>query len=300
MYSINVFVTFSLSNIAMTVFWIRHRKDDPSWWRHLPAHITAAILCVTILGITVFEKFTEGGWLTFLITAALTVFCFLVKRHYGLVIQAIRRLDRELPGPEAGEQAMALYSDGVTPPAVGDPDPQKPVAVLFVGGYGGLGRHALLTMLRMFPGHFQGVVFVSIAVVDSDTFKGAREVEALEQRTQESLDQYCRFGRALGLPSTSGYAVGIEVAVEAEKLGKDLLKRYPKALVVAGQLIFEEDTGWNRILHNETAFLIQRRLQHVGVPMIVLPVQLDLKPFAGKAPRSRRIDGQMASGDAAE
>ena len=30
------------------------------------------------------------------------------------------------------------------------------------------------------------------------------------------------------------------------------------------------------LLHNETAFLIQRRLQHVGVPMIVLPVQLDL------------------------
>ena len=33
---------------------------------------------------------------------------------------------------------------------------------------------------------------------------------------------------------------------------------------------------WNRLLHNETAFLIQRRLQHDGVPMIVLPVQLDL------------------------
>src|SRR5271170_7393501 len=74
MYSINVFVTFSLSNIAMTVFWIRHRKDDASWWRHLPAHIMATVLCVTILVITVLEKFTEGGWLTLLITAALTVF----------------------------------------------------------------------------------------------------------------------------------------------------------------------------------------------------------------------------------
>lgn len=87
--------------------------------------------------------------------------------------------------------------------------------------------------------------------------------------------------------------MGIEVAVEAEKLGNGLLERYPKALVVAGQLIFEEDTGLNRILHGETAFLIQRRLQNAGVPMIVLPVQLDLKPFAGKTPRSRRIDGSM-------
>ena len=52
---------------------------------------------------------------------------------------------------------------------------------------------------------------------------------------------------------------------------------YPKALVVAGQLIFEEDTMWNRVLHNETAFVIQRRLQHRGVPMIVMPVELDLE-----------------------
>jgi hypothetical protein len=37
-----------------------------------------------------------------------------------------------------------------------------------------------------------------------------------------------------------------------------------------------EDTAWNRLLHNETAFIIQRRLQHVGVPMVVLPVQLNL------------------------
>ena len=287
MYSINVFLTFSLSNIAMTVFWIRRRNDDVTWWRHLPAHVLATLLCVTILGVTVFEKFTYGGWLTLLITTGLTVFCFLVKRHYGLVIQAIRRLDRDLPGPEAGDEAMALYGDPKDAAAVGDPDPRHPVAVLFVGGYGGLGRHALLMMLRMFPDHFQGVVFVSVAVVDSDTFKGTDEVLALEQRTRESLERYCVFGRALGLAGASAYAVGTEVAVEAEKIGIALLKRYPKALVVAGQIIFEEDTGWNRILHNETAFMIQRRLQHAGVPMIVLPVQLDLKPYARRRPRSR-------------
>jgi amino acid transporter len=295
MYSINVFLTFSLSNIAMTVFWVRHRKDDPTWARHLPAHVMATLLCMTILAITVLEKFADGGWLTMLITAALTVFCFLVKRHYGLVVRAIRRLDRDLPGPEAGEAAQNLYGDAMSAPAQGEPEARAPVAVLFVGGYGGLGRHALLTMLRMFPGHFKGVVFVSIAVVDSDTFKGTREVEALEQRTKENLEQYCRFGRVLGLPSTSAYAVGTEVAVEAEKLSTDLLKRYPKALVVAGQIIFEEDTGWNRILHNETAFMIQRRLQHVGVPMIVLPVQLDLRPYATRPPRSRkRLESEPA------
>ena len=285
MYSINVFVTFSLSNIAMSVFWVRHRKEDPTWWKHLPAHVAAVLLCVTILVITILEKFAEGGWLTLVITAALTVFCFFVKRHYGSVVRAIKRLDRDLPGPEQGEEARAMYP--IADEAVGELDPSKPVAVLFVGGYGGLGRHAMLTLIRMFPGHFKGVVFVSVAVVDSDTFKGAREVEVLEARTRENLESYERFARTLGLPSSSSFSVGTEVAVEGERIGVDLLKKYPKALVVAGQIIFEEDTAWNRILHNETAFMIQRRLQHVGVPMIVLPVQLRLEP---RVPRNARAN----------
>jgi hypothetical protein len=288
MYSINVFVTFSLSNIAMTLFWIRARKSDRTWARHLPAHVLAALLCMTILGITIYEKFMEGGWLTLVITAALTVFCFLVKQHYFLVVRAIKRLDRELPGPEAGEEAMALYSDALGPRAEGEPDPKQPVAVIFVGGYGGLGRHATLTLLRMFPGHFKGVVFVSIAVVDSDTFKGASEVEALEHRTQQNLEAYRNFAATLGLPSAVAYSIGTEVAVEADKIGVELLAKYPKAMVVAGQIIFEEDTAWNRALHNETAFMIQRRLQHSGVPMIVLPVQLDLVPR--RRPRRLAVD----------
>jgi hypothetical protein len=287
MYAINVFVTFSLSNIAMAVFWVRHRKDQPRWLRHLPAHIVAALLCLTILGVTVYEKFLEGGWLTLLVTASVVALCLTVKRHYGFVVRAIKRLDRDLPGPEAGPEARAMYVRGSVPPAAGEPDPEEPVAILFVGGYGGLGRHALMTLLRMFPSHFKGVVFVSVAVVDSDTFKGAREVEALEKRTQEHLAAYQRFGSLLGLPSTTAYAIGTEVPLEAERLAADLIRRYPKGLFVAGQIIFEEDTLWTRVLHNETAFLIQRRLQHEGVPMIVLPVELDLRRdgAAGRAGR---------------
>ena len=69
--------------------------------------------------------------------------------------------------------------------------------------------------------------------------------------------------------------VGTEVAIELEKIATDLITRYPHALFVGGQLIFEEDTLWNRILHNETAFMVQKRLQRLGIPMIVVPVRLD-------------------------
>jgi len=272
MYAINVFVTFSMSNIAMTVFWWRRRAKDPSWARHLPAHIAAAALCLLILVVTIIQKFLECGWLTLVITAGLIVFCFAVRTHYRVVVGALAGLDAQIPSPTSRPDLYPHPHDGERL----ELDPGRPIAVLLVGGYGGLGRHALLTLLRMFPGHFQGVVFVSVAVVDSDVFKGAEEIPALEERTRAALAEYECFATALGLPSSSAYAVGTEVAVEAEQLAVGLVQWYPKVVVVAGQIIFAEDTVWNRILHNQTALLIQRRLQQRGVPMIVLPVELDL------------------------
>lgn len=268
MYAINVFVTFALSNIAMSVYWVRHRKRDASWRRHLPAHVVAAALCTSILAVTVHEKFLEGGWLTLLITCGLIGLCFAVRRHYRSVVRAIRRFDADLPGPEA--------MPGVEPPALAEPDPSRPVAILLVGAYGGLGRHALGTLMRMFPGHFEGVVFATVAVADADLFKGPDELPRIEAQARTILAAYRGYAATLGLRSAGEYAIGTEVAVEAEGLVQRIVQRYPRALVVGGQMIFEEDTTWNRLLHNETAFLIQRRLQHRGIPMIVLPVRLDL------------------------
>ncbi len=278
MYSINVFLTFSLSNLGMTRFWIRHRRTESGWYKHLPIHLLGLGLCVTILVVTVLEKFTEGGWLTLVVTSVLVAMCLGIKGHYRKVVAAIRRLDVELPDPLPNEQGTPKPSvANLEEAAKTGIERNDAVAVLFVGGYGGLGRHALLTLLRMFPDHFKGVVFCSVAVIDSGVFKGIEEVHEHERRVQHALDKYVLYARWLGLPAESAFATGMEVAVDAEKLATEVIGRYPKALFVAGQLIFEEETFVTRVLHNETAFMIQRRLQHAGVPMVVLPVRLNLK-----------------------
>jgi amino acid transporter len=283
MYSINVFIDFSLSNGAMVVYWAQHRHREIHWWKHTMMHLLATLLCMTILVMTVLEKFGEGAWLTVVITFGVVVLCFEIRRHYRLVSRAVERLDKALPGPErpAGREH---YEDLlVNEPVRGAIDPEKPVAIVFVGRYSALGRRTVTSLLRLFPGHFHGVVFVSIAIVDSDTFKGVFEIQSLEARTRGELERYQKFAAALGLTSESATATGAEIALEAEKVVKDLAARFPNNIVVAGQLIFEEDTVWTRLLHNETAFLIQRQLQHIGIPMIVLPDRLDLKPAPASA-----------------
>ncbi len=296
MYSINVFLTFSLSNLGMSRFWIGKRKELPEWRRHLPWHVLGLALCLTILVVTCYEKFGDGGWLTLVFTGAVVAACFAIKRHYGLVVTALRRLDADLPSPPECEVAcpdpvlvQEPYAEG---PIHGvlehhgrmDPDPARPVAVLLVGGYSGLGRHALLTLLRMFPHHFDDVVFMSVAVIDSESFKGSDQVEQLEQGVRDSLLRYERYAQTLGLRAASMFATGTEVAVEAEKMALDIVQRYTKAVFVAGQLVFNEDTVTNRALHNETAFTVQRRLQRKGLPMIVAPVRIDLRTRAATAP----------------
>jgi len=45
-------------------------------------------------------------------------------------------------------------------------------------------------------------------------------------------------------------------------------------LFIAGQLVFDRESLANRILHNEVAFAVQRRLVFHGYDMVVLPVQV--------------------------
>jgi len=296
MYSINVFLTFSLSNLAMGRFWIQHRTEHKRWLKNTTSHLVALALCVTILAITVIEKFTEGGWVTLLATTGVVSLCFIIKSHYQGVVAVLRKLDHDLPSPDdidfesscalvaraSGTRSPEDFVDGATQGLLehqgsSAPEREKPVAILLVGGYSGLGRHSLLTKLRMFPHHFDGVVFVSVAVVNTESFKGQDQMVALGARTKAHLLCYERYAQSLGLKTSSAFAMGTEVAVEVEKTAADLIRRYPRALFVAGQLIFENDTLFNRILHNETAFMVQKRLQRRAIPMIVVPVRIDLE-----------------------
>jgi amino acid transporter len=55
MYSINVFLTFSLSQASMVRYWIRDRNKYPNWHRHITIHVIGLVLCVSILTVNLYE-----------------------------------------------------------------------------------------------------------------------------------------------------------------------------------------------------------------------------------------------------
>jgi len=264
MYSINVFLTFSLSNLAMMRHWWQVRRDEP-WKKPMAIHAAGFAVCAAILAITTVEKFGAGGWVTLVITAAVVATCLWVKAHYRQVGRKLTRLSSELDL----DGLMAMRE------APAELDPGKPTAVVLAGGYGGLGIHTLLQIPRVFPDQFEQVVFVSVGVLDAGTFKGQDEVEALKRKTEGDLAKYVALARSqLGWAADSDYTLGTEAVAELERLCREVSLRFPRSVFFAGKLIFQHDKWWQRLLHNETANAVQRRLEFDGLPMVVLPVRV--------------------------
>jgi len=263
MYSINVFLTFSLTELGMTRFWIRKRKHLPEWKQSLPIHLIGLCMCSSILTVVVIEKFRQGAWVTLVITSIVIALCFWVKRHYDSVKASLRHLEHALKGglPDAAAPAKPLHR-------------QQPTAVVLVGRYDGLGIHGLLTIQQLYPGHYKNVIFVSVGGIDAAAMKGVEEVERIRERTKKNLDRYVRLARGLGLAADARMSVGVDVLEEAEKLCIEVGKEFPRSVFFANKLIFEEEQWYQRLLHNETAYQLQRRLQFANLPSMVLSVRV--------------------------
>ena len=118
----------------------------------------------------------EGGWLTLMITLGVIGCCFLVRGHYDKVGRAVARLD-----------AIMLNVPTNTPASTAAVDPAQQTAIQLVGGYSGLAVHTLLSILANFPNLYKNIMFVSVAVIDSGSFKGIAVVESLENKVKADL-----------------------------------------------------------------------------------------------------------------
>jgi len=267
LYSINVFLTFSMTEISMCRYWITERRRQPDWWRKIAIHAIGMTMCLTILAIIVYEKFGQGGWLTLVVTSVVVGLCFLVKGHYRLVGVKLFRLEQEM----APALAALPPASGVTPACV---DPSQPAAVVLVASYGGLGIHTVLNVFRIFPGHFKNLVFLSVGVLGSGEFKGGNAVEDLRLKTSAELTKYAALAARLGVPAATRLGIGTDAVDEAEKLCLAIADEFPKATFFAGKILFQRERWYQRLLHNETAFSLQKRLQWVGKAMIIIPARV--------------------------
>lgn len=278
LYSINVFITFVLSQLGMVRHWWQVRGQRAPWKKGLLLNGLGLLLTAFILVMVTWVKFFEGGWVTLLITGVLAAAAWAIRRHYNSVGAKIRKLDvlRAVVDPQNP------YTPPIPDnPAHGaEPDPRAPTAVIFVNGFNGLGIHTLLSVVRLFGKDIANFVFVQIGVVDAAVFKGAAELARLKAGMERDLQTYVGLMRDRGYHAEAHWAVGTDIVQEILDLAPALRERFPKAIFFGGQIVFEKETFLTRLLHNYVVFTLQRQLYRLGLPFMIMPVMLD-RPDGG-------------------
>ena len=268
LYSINVFITFVLSQLGMVRHWWENRWKVKQWAKKLFVNGLGLGLCAFILCSMVIMKFKEGGWITFLITGALIILAILTKRHYFYTTKLLHRLNNLV---SVAETAEPLTEEQLA--AVRNPDRKAKTAVLLVSGFNGMGLHTLFGVIRLF-GVFKNFVFIEVGVFDAGNFKGVAEVGRLESDSRMDLGRYVNFMQSQGFYAEGILKMGVDVVAEVEKSAPEIIERFPNAVFFGGQLIFPKDSFMLRLLHNHTVFMVQKKLYRQGIPFVILPIRV--------------------------
>ena len=267
LYSINVFVTFSLSQLGMVHHWWQVRAAHADWKRKISINGLGLLLSSSILVLLCIMKFNQGAWATLFVTGAIVGLAFWVKAHYKQTQKKLFRLNELVAAALADD---AIVKEKTPPPC----DPNARTAVFMVNGFNGLGLHTLLAVVRMFPKVYQNFVFVQVGVLDAGNFKGADEVENLRAHSREQVEKFVVYMKKRGFYAESHYALGTDIVDEAANLCDQIAEKYPQAQFFAGQLVFKDESMMTRWLHNHTVFELQRRLYQNGRAMLILPIQV--------------------------
>lgn len=265
LYSINVFITFVLSQLGMVRHWWQVRRSGERWLKGLALNGMGLALTAFILVSVVMVKFFEGGWLTVVITAALAALAIKIKHHYDETWKQIRSLDALVDAVDMPPCELN------TLPAM---DPAAKTAVILVNGYNGLGLHTLFNVLKLHGSDFKNYVFLQVGIVDAHVLRDQSELDRLKGGISASMDKYLALIRSKRFHAEAHWAVGTDVVQEILELAPEIKERFPNCVFFGGQLVFEKDTLLTRLLHNYVVFSLQRQIYKAGIPFMIMPIKL--------------------------
>ena len=264
LYSINVFITFSMSLLGLSIYWFRHRHRQEKWLSKLMISVIGFIVCSSILLITIFEKFYEGGWITLLITSIFVGSGLLIRRMY-------RRFKINLMHKEA---EFYNYEFLPSDPNLSAVDKSAPTAAIIVDQTFGSGMNCLLEIKKLFPGIFKNFIFVTVGEVDSNTMREEKRWRDMRRKTKSILNRYKNYCNANGRFAKAYIGYDTDVVEKLTQLTNRVSKDYPNVLFFGTKFIFDNENIFTQILFNHIPYIMQRRLHTKGQNMVILPMKI--------------------------
>ncbi len=264
LYSINVFITFSMSLLGLSIYWFRHRHRQEKWLSKLTISVIGFIVCSSILLITIFEKFYEGGWITLLITSIFVGSGLLIRRMY-------RRFKINLMQKES---EFYNYEFLPSDPNLSAVDKSAPTAAIIVDQTFGSGMNCLLEIKKLFPGIFKNFIFVTVGEVDSNTMREEKRWRDMRRKTKSILNRYKNYCNANGRFAKAYIGYDTDVVEKLTQLTNRVSKDYPNVLFFGTKFIFDNENIFTQILFNHIPYIMQRRLHTKGQNMVILPMKI--------------------------
>jgi amino acid transporter len=110
LYSIGVFVSFTIAQIGLVRRWFRVKG---SYWRvKMSVNAIGAITTALVLVIVALTKFTEGAWIVLVVLPAITFGCLAVKRHYNQMSDELA-IDYSTDKPSAHHVLTIVLISGI-------------------------------------------------------------------------------------------------------------------------------------------------------------------------------------------
>jgi len=259
LYSINVFLTFTLSLIGLVRYWWLHRNDG-RWLTRMALSLLGLSVCGGILVVTTIEKFSEGGWVTLIIPGLVVAVGIGIRRHYRSVAETVGRAEAYHRPPAGHVEAMPKLMPG------------RPTAAFIIGKNRCGLIHASRTVLATWPGFYRNFLVVCAQPVDARSYGGDQALEALKAERLKDMDFYMDLARHNGIASKYYLGFGVDGVEELAKLCREARTEFPNIVFFASKLVFERETWITRLLHNQLVYAMQRRLQLEGMQMVILPM----------------------------
>lgn len=269
LYSINVFLTFSLSLTGLTRYNLTHRRDSKfgPWLVKTLIGIVALTVAIAILITLFLAKFSQGAWVAVLVALMLAACGFWVRDHY-------RRFDASM---DKTFDELLLRDPAAAIEIPKAARMKRPVGIV-TGPHGGAGLHALMHAQRLFRGQFDSVIIISAGEVDAEAYGGHEALERLKSQVGERCAKIVSWSRDHGMPAKVYTGFSTDAVETLEELCLKARTDHPNVVFVATRPMTRPH-GWaSTLLHGGTALSLQRRLHGHDAPLIVLPMRVDIGP----------------------
>ncbi len=266
LYSINVFITFSLSLLGLTIYWFRSRYKNNQWLKKISISLLGFVVCFGILLVTIYEKFHDGGWITIIITSFFVAVGLFIRNTYTRFRHNLIRKELTfLQDPQANLPQNILI-DTVNKKA--------PTAAIIVDQTFGSGMNCLLQINKLFPNVFENFLFVTVGELNSNILQEEKIWREMRRKTKQIINKYKNYCNAYGKFSKAYIGYDTDTIEKLTQLTDRVVKDYENVIFFGTKFIFEQENSWQQLLFNHTPYIMQRKLHMKGLNMIILPIKI--------------------------